>query len=71
MPPGQTCFELSLKYLFFSRKDLYENLTSYFLGKWSGGVKKSYTDRKGNSGEADRFVAKQPFAFVKDSSDER
>ena len=45
------------------RKEIYTNMSEYFEGKWSDGVKKSYTDRKGNSGEVDRFVAKQPFVF--------
>ena len=50
------------------RKEIYTNMSEYFEGKWSDGVKKSYTDRKWNSGEVDRFVAKQPFVF-KESED--
>ncbi len=42
-------------------------MSDYFLGSWSGQINKPYTDRKGNSGEADRFVPKQPYVFTEDS----
>ena len=54
----------------FSRKEIYTNMSEFFVGKWSDGVKKSYTDRKGNSGEVDRFVAKQSFVFKESEESE-
>ena len=61
---------LSYVLFLFSRKEIYTNMSEFFVGKWSDGVKKSYTDRKGNSGEVDRFVAKQPFVFKESEESE-
>ena len=38
-------------------------MAEYFLGKWSGGVKKGFTDKSGKDGEEDRLVAAQPNKF--------
>ena len=57
-------------YYYIYRKEIYSNMAEYFLGKWSNGVKKSYTDKKGNSGKVDRFIAKQPFVFNKEQENE-
>ena len=39
------------------------------MGCWADGKKKPYVDGKGNSGEADRIVAKQPLVFTDTSDD--
>ena len=44
---------------------LHEVLAQYFLGKWSGGVVKPFTDKGGTGYEKDRFVPAQPNVFPK------
>ncbi|XP_002733539.1 uncharacterized protein LOC100377670, partial [Saccoglossus kowalevskii] len=43
--------------------NLHSNMADYFLGRWSKGVKKPYTNRKGEHCESDRLVAAQPLLF--------
>ncbi|XP_076472592.1 NACHT domain- and WD repeat-containing protein 1-like [Babylonia areolata] len=38
-------------------------MADYFSGVWAGGKPKPYTDKKGNSSQADRIVSPQPFMF--------
>ncbi|XP_064636934.1 NACHT domain- and WD repeat-containing protein 1-like isoform X2 [Lineus longissimus] len=38
-------------------------LADYFIGKWSGKVKKPYKDKKGVPCEAERFVSAQPLVY--------
>ncbi|XP_022788384.1 NACHT domain- and WD repeat-containing protein 1-like [Stylophora pistillata] len=42
---------------------IYSNLSEYFLGDWSDGVKKSYVDKGGKKMAMDRLVPKQPLMF--------
>ena len=52
----------------FDRRDIHTQLADFFTEKWSNGIPKEYTDRKSNTGKADRYVARQPLVY-KDSSD--
>ena len=45
--------------------NVHEVLAQYFLGKWSGGVAKPFTDKGGTGYEKDRFVPAQPNIFPK------
>ena len=42
---------------------IHSSMSEYFLGKWSGGVKKSFVDKTGKNGSMDRLVPKQPLMF--------
>ena len=42
---------------------IHSNMSEYFLGKWSGGVKKPFVDKSGNKMSMDRLVPKQPLMF--------
>ena len=44
-------------------KKIHANMSDYFLGKWSGGVKKSFINKEGKQMSMDRFVPKQPLMF--------
>ena len=46
---------------------MHTQLVDYFSGVWSNGRLKPYKNRKGKSGMADRFVAKQPLVFKEGS----
>ena len=39
------------------------NMGEYFLGKWSGGVKKPFVNKEGKEMSMDRLVPKQPLMF--------
>ena len=39
------------------------NMSEYFLGKWSGGVKKPFVNKEGKEMSMDRLVPKQPLMF--------
>ena len=44
-------------------KKIHANMSDYFLGKWSGGVKKSFINKEGKEISMDRLVPKQPLMF--------
>ena len=44
-------------------KKLHRTLADYFLGTWSGGYKKPFTDKQGHDAEKDRLVPAQPDIF--------
>ncbi|XP_068719523.1 NACHT domain- and WD repeat-containing protein 1-like [Montipora capricornis] len=44
-------------------KKIHANMSEYFLGKWSSGTKKPFTDKEGKEISMDRLVAKQPLMF--------
>ncbi len=44
---------------------LHETLADYFVGKWSGGVCKPFTDKQGERNEKDRLVPSMPNIFPK------
>ena len=48
---------------------IHSNMSEYFLGKWSGGVKKPFVDKSGNKMSMDRLVPKQPLMF--DTNDDK
>ena len=48
---------------------IHSNMSEYFLGDWSDGVKKSYVDKEGKKMAVDRLVPKQPLMF--DVSEEK
>lgn len=43
--------------------EIHSNMSDYFLGKWSGGVKKPFVDKSGKGMSMDRLVPKQPLKF--------
>ncbi|KAL9973170.1 hypothetical protein ACROYT_G019587 [Oculina patagonica] len=45
------------------RMKIHTNMSDYFLGKWSGGVKKPYVNKEGKEMSMDRLVPKQPLMF--------
>eukprot|EP00111_Clytia_hemisphaerica_P016128 TCONS_00047711-protein len=45
------------------KKNFHTIMADYFLGKWSSGAKKGFTDKSGKDGEEDRLVAAQPNKF--------
>ena len=45
--------------------EVHEVLADYFLGKWSGGVAKPFTSKKGDKDEKDRHAPGQPNIFAK------
>ena len=45
------------------------NISDYFLGKWSDGMRKPYIDKNGRQMTMDRLVPKQPLVF--DASDNK
>lgn len=44
-------------------KNIHSYMSDYFLGKWSGGVKKPFENKEGENKSMDRLVAKQPLLF--------
>ena len=42
---------------------IHTNMSEYFLGKWSGGVKKPFVNKEGKEMSMDRLVPKQPLMF--------
>ena len=44
-------------------KKIHSYMSDYFLGKWSGGVKKPFENKEGEKKSMDRLVAKQPLLF--------
>ena len=48
-------------------KKIHGNMSDYFLGEWSGGVKKPFVNKEGKEMSMDRLVPKQPLIF--DSAD--
>ena len=42
---------------------IHKNMSDYFLGTWSGGVKKPYVNKEGHVMSMDRLVARQPLMF--------
>ena len=44
-------------------KKVHSYMSDYFLGKWSGGVKKPFENKEGEKKSMDRLVAKQPLLF--------
>ena len=42
---------------------IHANMSDYFLGKWSGGVKKPFVNKEGKEMSMDRLVPKQPLMF--------
>ena len=42
---------------------IHENMSDYFLGKWSGGMKKPFVNKEGKEMSMDRLVPKQPLMF--------
>ena len=44
-------------------KTIHSYMSDYFLGKWSGGVKKPFENKEGEKKSMDRLVAKQPLMF--------
>ena len=48
-----------------NEKRIHEVLAEFFLGKWSGGVAKSFINKKGDALEKDRHVPSQPNVFPK------
>ena len=48
---------------------IHSNMSDYFFGKWSGGVKKSFVDKNGKEMSMDRLVPKQPLKF--DGNDDK
>ena len=48
-----------------NEKRIHEVLAEFFLGKWSGGVAKSFINKKGDTLEKDRHVPAQPNVFPK------
>ena len=44
-------------------KTIHSYMSDYFLGKWSGGVKKPFDNKEGEKKSMDRLVAKQPLMF--------
>ncbi len=40
----------------------------YFIGQWSNGTLKPFVDKKGKSGNADRFVGAQPLIIKEDGN---
>ena len=44
-------------------KKIHCYMSDYFLGKWSGGVKKPFENKEGEKKSMDRLVAKQPLMF--------
>ena len=42
---------------------IHTNISEYFLGKWSGGVKKPFVNKEGKEMSMDRLVPKQPLMF--------
>ncbi|XP_078369383.1 uncharacterized protein LOC144653297 [Oculina patagonica] len=45
------------------KKKIHANMSDYFLGKWSGGVKKPFVNKEGKEMSMDRLVPKQPLMF--------
>lgn len=43
--------------------EIHSNMSDYFLGKWSGGMKKPFVDKSGKEMSMDRLVPKQPLKF--------
>ena len=48
---------------------IHKNMSEYFLGKWSDGVKKPYVNKEGKEVFMDRLVTKQPLMF--DANDDK
>ena len=44
-------------------KKIHANMSDYFLGKWSRGVKKPFVSKEGKEMSMDRLVPKQPLMF--------
>ena len=44
-------------------KKIHSYMSDYFLGKWSGGVKKPFENKEGEKKSMDRLVPKQPLMF--------
>ena len=44
-------------------KKIHSYMSNYFLGKWSGGVKKPFENKEGEKKSMDRLVPKQPLMF--------
>ena len=44
-------------------KKIHANMSDYFLGKWSSGVKKPFVNKEGKELSMDRLVPKQPLMF--------
>ena len=42
---------------------IHANMSDYFLGKWSGGMKKPFVNKEGKEMSMDRLVPKQPLVF--------
>ncbi|XP_068701494.1 protein qui-1-like [Montipora foliosa] len=48
---------------------VHSNISDYFLGKWSDGVRKPFVDKSGKQMSMDRLVPKQPLMF--DANDDK
>ena len=50
---------------------IHANMSDYFLGKWSDGAKKPFTNKDGNEISMDRLVPRQPLLFDSSGGDKQ